>query len=128
MMREVLDLVEIARIDHQETDCPAQPLVEPFGREYRAVAQFMLACIQEVQQDAVDHEYRDRNPGAPGLPQQIAAERDCAEVRAGLHQAAQVGALIQCAQMITLQQLAAGKFGVHRVQLSFRFGRGAMMR
>jgi hypothetical protein len=65
---EVLDLVEVARVEHGKADGTAEPFIQPLRLEHGAVAELVLAGIEEVQQDAMHHENRHGKPGAPALP------------------------------------------------------------
>jgi len=61
----MLDLIEIARIQHQEADDPSDPFVQRLGLERRIVAKFVLSGVEKVQQRAVYDEYRNGPPRSP---------------------------------------------------------------
>ena len=71
-MGEVLDLIEIARIDQDEAEQPAEELVELLRPEHRRMAELVLAGVKEVDQDAMCDE--DREPPA-SLPRRAKARR-----------------------------------------------------
>ena len=68
VMGEMLDLVEIARIEQHEAEQPAENLVELLGAEHRPVADLVLAGIEEVDQHAMRDEEGNGEPAAPGEP------------------------------------------------------------
>ena len=105
MVRNVLQLIESARIEHDEPKHAADPLIEPRGAEHRPVAEFMLAGVQKVQQHALDHEQR-YGPGTEAqLPQEKAGEDGGAEVRGGLYCALEIGGRAQPAQRRRINHL-----------------------
>ena len=84
MMGEMLDLVEVAGVDQDEAEQPAENLVEPLGLEHGRMAEFMLAGVKEIDQYPMRDEGRDRQPAAPCQAERRARQHERAEMGADL--------------------------------------------
>src|SRR5271170_6485409 len=89
-MRDMLDLVKGARIEQQKPERTAEPLVQPFGAEHSPMAEFVLPGIQEIEQHAVQHEYRYRPWRAANQPQDGAGCANRTNMRKRLNGALQI--------------------------------------
>ena len=114
VMGEMLDLVEIPRIQKDEAEQPTESLVEPTGPEHGRMAQFVLSGIKKVDQNAVHDENRDGEPpGAPACPKERAAHGNRAEMACCLDKAMQVGLGCQPLQFERFDHVPANKNFIH---------------
>src|SRR5262245_47365563 len=120
MVAEVLDLVEVARIELEKPDGAAGPLVEPARSEDGSMAQLMLCAIKPIEQDALNQEARHHPPGAPQGCQQRRRDGESQQVARKLRGAADIGSCAQGLQLLPGQQIAATNEAVHGFRLLSR--------
>ncbi len=113
VMRNVLQLIEGARVEQHEAENSSQPLVQPGRTEDCPVAQLMLARIQKVEQHAVHDEYGHGPGSAPEPPQQRPARAGRAHMRQRLEPAAKIGGPAQSPQPRRAENIASGKNFLH---------------
>src|SRR5271168_2536163 len=91
MVRNMLQLVEGARIEHAKSEQPPDPFVEPRSLEYRPVTQLMLTGVQKIEQYALYDEQGNSPITGAQMPKKRAGEEDGAHMRQRLTPTAKVG-------------------------------------
>src|SRR5271166_1008694 len=120
MMGEMLDLVEIARIDEDETEQPPEYLVEPLGPEHGRMAELVLACVKEIDQRSVDNEDRNGKPASPRERKRDARQRERGKMAPKSKEAQEIRLGAERLQPQWSDHVAASKNFVHRLISSFR--------